>query len=34
MQAKFVPGGFFLLLFQVALGKEPGVYTQGGVYAR
>ena len=28
MQTKFVPGGFFLFLFQVALGKAPGVYTQ------
>ena len=25
---------FFLLLFQVALGKAPGVYTQRSVYAR
>ena len=24
MQAKFVPGGFFVCLFQVALGKAPG----------
>ena len=36
MQAKFVPGGFFFVvcLFQVALGKAPGVYTQRSVYAR
>ena len=32
MQAKFVPGGFSLLLFQVALGKAP--YAQRSVYAR
>ena len=35
MQAKFVPGAFFFVcLFQVALGKAPGVYTQRSVYAR
>ena len=37
MQAKFVPGGFFFFcqLFQVALGKAPGVggYPVGGVHA-
>ena len=35
MQAKFVPGGFFFVcLFQVALGKGSGMYTQRSVYAR